>query len=242
MNGDKDKDNLERIGQAMMKAWKQVKTAQARSWGQWMTIGEGLHEGRRWAMHAAGTNKPEGKGYTLAYGEWLKRFKVDDMDASDRAKLLQLMEERPAVEEWRTTLTDSERRNLNNPTSVWRKWTAATRVKKPKAPTASVSGSEHGRAQRIIEQLQARIEELEQELQGGNQSPDVLALLRLLVPKAVEENISYSGEQWVELVARPDLGFNRTDLETLGDLIALMVEHIPADEDDEPPKRQRKRK
>ena len=46
-------------------------------------------------MQMAGTNKPEGKGYVTAYSEWLKRYRVDDMDKSDRAKLLQLMEERP---------------------------------------------------------------------------------------------------------------------------------------------------
>jgi len=76
---------------------------------------------------------------------------------------LQLMEERPAVEEWRSTLPDYERRSLNNPVIVWRKWTAATRVKKPKSRTAAVSATEHGRAQAIIEQLQARIGELEEE-------------------------------------------------------------------------------
>jgi hypothetical protein len=41
------------------------------------------------------------------------------------------MEERPAVEEWRATLTDYERRNLNNPTIAWRNWTAATRPSDP---------------------------------------------------------------------------------------------------------------
>jgi len=40
-------------------------------------------------------------GYVTAFGEWLKRYRVDDMGKSDRAKLLQLTEERPAVEEWR---------------------------------------------------------------------------------------------------------------------------------------------
>ena len=97
-------EKLEQIGKAMMAAWGRIKKSQARMWGDWMTIGEGLLEGRRWAMQMAGTNKPEGKGYVMAYAEWLKRFKVDDMDKSDRAKLLQLMEERPAVEEWRATL------------------------------------------------------------------------------------------------------------------------------------------
>jgi len=77
------------------------------------------------------------------------------------------MEERPAVEEWRATLPDYERRSLNNPIIVWRKWTAATRVKKPKPRTASVSASEHRRAQAMIGQLQARIGELEEEAQSA---------------------------------------------------------------------------
>jgi hypothetical protein len=157
-------DNLDRIGKAMMAAWGRVKKAQTRMWGEWMTIGEGLLEGRNWAMRQAGVNKPEGKGYVMAYAEWLKRYRVDDMDKSDRAKLLQIMEERPGVEEWRATLTDWERRNLNNPVVVWRKWTAATRVKKPKKRTDNVSGSEHGRAQDMVQQLQARVSELEEEL------------------------------------------------------------------------------
>jgi hypothetical protein len=105
-----------------------------------MTIGEGLLEGRRWAMQTADTNKPEGRGYVVAYAGWLKRYRVDDMDKSDRAKLLQLMEERPAVEEWRASLTAAERHNLNNPTIAWRKWTAATRVTKPKPRTAGNVG------------------------------------------------------------------------------------------------------
>lgn len=53
----------------MMLAWQRVKKTQARMWGEWMTIGEGLLEGRRWAMQMAGTNKPEGKGYVVAYAE-----------------------------------------------------------------------------------------------------------------------------------------------------------------------------
>jgi len=68
--------------------------------------------------------------------------------------------------QWRATLTDYERRNLNNPTVVWRRWTADTRVKKPKPRSANVSGSEHGRAQAMIEQLQARVKELEEEIAG----------------------------------------------------------------------------
>jgi hypothetical protein len=159
-----DQENLENAGRAMMLTWGRVKKAQARMWGDWMTIGEGLLAGRQWAMHQASTNKPEGKGFIMAYSEWLKRFKVDDMDKSDRAKLLQIMEERPAVEEWRASLTLHERLRCNNPTVAWRKWTAATRVKKPKPRSAGVSATEHGRARAIIDQQAARITELEEEV------------------------------------------------------------------------------
>src|SRR5215471_13879959 len=152
-----DKDKLDQIGRAMMAAWQRVKKAQTKMWGDWMTIGEGLLEGRRWAMQMAGTNRPEGKGYVTAYAEWLTRYKVDDMDKSDRAKLLQLMEERPAVEEWRATLTDYERRSLNHPVIVWRKGGPAPGVKNPKPRPAGVPASGQGRAQALITQRQARV-------------------------------------------------------------------------------------
>jgi hypothetical protein len=165
-----EREKLDQIGHAMMLAWQRVKRTQARMWGDWMTIGEGLLEGRRWAMQMAGiplgaNRRPEGKAYVMAFSEWLRRYRVDDMDKSDRAKLLQLMEDRAGVEEWRATLTDYERRNLNNPTIAWRKWTAATRVKKPKPRSASVSATEMG------EQQQARIEELEEELANTEFKP-----------------------------------------------------------------------
>jgi hypothetical protein len=42
-------------------------------------------------------------------------------------------------------------------------------VKKPKQRTASVSASEHGRAQAMIQQQQARIAELEEELAAARE-------------------------------------------------------------------------
>jgi hypothetical protein len=112
-----------------MLAWGRVKRTQSRTWVEWMTIGEGLLAGRHWAMQKAGTNEPAGKGYALAFNEWLRDWKLNDLNNTDRAKLLQLMEELPLVEEWRASLTEYERRNLNNPTSIWRKWKALDRRK-----------------------------------------------------------------------------------------------------------------
>jgi len=152
--------NSEQIGRAMQAAWTRVKKSEARLWSEWMTIGEGLLEGRNWAMRTAGVNEPAGRGYVTAYAEWLHKYRVDDMDKSVRAKLLNIMEERAAVEQWRETLPVSERRRLNNPDVVYRKWQAATKVKKPKArPTG-----EAGRAAAHLEAANERISELEQEV------------------------------------------------------------------------------
>jgi hypothetical protein len=153
-------DNWDALSTATRKAWTQIKSTESKMWAHWMVVGEGLYEGRRWAMQQAGTDKPEGKGYTLAYSEWLKRCRIEDMDSSDRAKLLQIMEERPALEEWRAGLPTNVRRSLNNPTTVWRRWKKDTQVKKPKKP-----GQGDARARAKVEEQQARIEELEEELQ-----------------------------------------------------------------------------
>jgi hypothetical protein len=230
-----DEDNLERIGKAMQKAWTSIKGAQARSWGQWVTIGEGLFEGRRWAMKRAGTDEPKGKGYILAFGEWLKRFKVNDMDPSDRAKLLIIMEERIAIEEWRAGLTDSERRSLNNPTSVWRKWNADTKVKKKKSSNANVSGAEHRRAKDIIEEQAARIEEQAQELINARapidlETCDVIPMLRDLCFRIVNENVAVGLDVMVaDIVARamelsPPDGDRELVISGLDTTIELIVE------------------
>lgn len=178
--------DIHQISHATMLAWARMKKAQAKTWGEWMTIGEGLIEGRRWAMQQAGADTPQGRGYITAFSEWLKRYKLDDMDASDRAKLLQIMEERAAVEEWRSTLTDHERRNLNNPVMVWRKWTAATKVKKkPK------KGGPGARERAMIEEQQARIQELEEERLNPDDEPLAVVdrLLATYPPEVIEEII-----------------------------------------------------
>jgi hypothetical protein len=154
-----DTMNSEEIGKAMQAAWSRVKKSEARLWSEWMTIGEGLLEGRNWAMKVAGVNQPEGRGYVTAYAEWLHKYRVDDMDKSVRAKLLNIMEERAAVEEWRATLTVPERRRLNNPDVVYRKWQAATKVTTPKKRS-----SEIGRATAELTMANERISELEQEV------------------------------------------------------------------------------
>jgi hypothetical protein len=147
------------LGRAMERAWRRIKRTQSRLWSDWMVVGEGLLAGRAWALQTSNSERPEGRAYNTAFNEWLTRFRVHDMDASDRARLLKCMEERPAIEEWRATLTDRERRNLNSPSLVWRKWSAANQVRRPRRQRNAT------RAFVEREQFMARIDELTQELE-----------------------------------------------------------------------------
>jgi hypothetical protein len=140
-----------------------------KSWGDWTKVGEALLIGRDWAIHQAGSNRPEGKAYNMAFGEWMAKYKLDDMDKGDRSRLFAVMDNLPMIEEWRKTLTLTERLKLNHPNSVLRKWKSAIEPERPKSgkPTLrdSVIGLEEGNAakEREIVDLRARIAELEEE-------------------------------------------------------------------------------
>jgi hypothetical protein len=121
-------DERERVCRQGTEAWRRLK--KEKSWSDWLKVGEALLVGREWAMHQAGGNKPEGKGYNMAFGEWLQRYKLDDLDKGDRSRLFTVMDNLGLIEEWRLTLTLTERLKLNHPNAVLRKWKAAVEPEK----------------------------------------------------------------------------------------------------------------
>jgi hypothetical protein len=142
------------------------------NWHDWMCLGEALQIGRDWAMNQAGTNKPVGKGYNLVMGEWLKKHKLDTLDKGERSRLLDCIDNRASIEEWRKTLTLTARLKYNHPTAVLRRWQAFIEPE-PRADDGSVepkptlrdsvrnlSEDVDGKA-REIDALKAHIEELE---------------------------------------------------------------------------------
>ena len=142
-------DDRARVERQMTLAWQRLK--KDKSWGDWIKVGEGFLVGRDWAMQQAGTNRPEGKGYNLCFGEWTKRNKVDDMDKDDRSRLFQMMDNLPQIEDWRMNrLTISERLKLNHPATVWRKWKAFIEADKEKKP------SPVARRDEVIRELEER--------------------------------------------------------------------------------------
>ena len=160
-------DERERVVRQGRAAWARLK--KDKSWMDWISVGEALLVGRDIAMYQAGTNSPTGKGYAGEFSAWLVDNKLDDMDASDRAKLFKVMDELPAIEQWRSTLTRTERLKLNHPTTVWRNYQRATeipeaKVAKPsKAETLREIDEERNDALREVDRLKARVLELEEE-------------------------------------------------------------------------------
>jgi len=169
-----EKDRVCRQG---TQAWRRLK--KEKSWGDWITVGQALQVGRDWAMSQAQTNKPEGKGYNLCFGEWLIKYKLDDMDKGDRARLFEVMDNLGMIQDWRRTLPLNVRLSLNHPNSVLRKFKRAiepedkTVEPKPTLRDSVVNLSEENHAQELlITELKNRIKELEEELAGVRQDRD----------------------------------------------------------------------
>jgi hypothetical protein len=159
---ESDADRIARQGK---EAWMRLK--KNKNWNDWLQVGEALVVGRDWAMHEAGTNRPEGKGYNTQFGAWLTKYKLDDMDKGDRSRLFKVMDNRGAVEQWRDTLTLPERMKLNHPNSVWRKYESATKPPRqgPQRPTLRDNvvrlDEENAAKDSRIAELEAQVEELE---------------------------------------------------------------------------------
>ena len=123
-------DERDRVSRLGSEAWKRLK--KCKDYNDWVKVGEAILVGREWAMNQSQTNKPEGKAYNMAFGEWLQRYKLDDMDKGDRSRLFHMMDALPQIENWRRTITLAERLKLNHPNAILRKFKAAfARTKEP---------------------------------------------------------------------------------------------------------------
>src|SRR6516162_5132868 len=155
-------DERDRVVRQGQEAWRRLK--KEKSWQDWLKFGEALLVGREWSMHQAGVNRPEGKGYAMAFSEWLQRYKLDDMDKGDRARLFACMDNLGLIEQWRSTLTQTERLKLNHPNSVWRKWQKAVEPPKEEDKTAEPKPTLKDSVVNLSEELErakAHIAELE---------------------------------------------------------------------------------
>jgi hypothetical protein len=166
-----DRENYIRRGQ---EAWARHNADT--TWNDWLAIGEAIGIGSTEAMNIAGKNEPKGKGYNTAFSVWLKDHGFDGLDGSDRKRLLDVLAHRAEIEEWRSEkLTPTERRKINHPSTVWRRWTAyietpaqkkarkEKREAKQKASSNPLFSPTVKKLNAKIEQQAERITEVEQE-------------------------------------------------------------------------------
>jgi hypothetical protein len=158
-------------------AWQRHIQKGDATWDDWMAIGDALLIGRQDAMAAAKTNQPIGSRYNSKFGRWLARHHFDNIDKGDRRRLIEVIENRPAIEAWRETLTQTVRLRLSHPSSVLQKWKADTEGKEPKPRTLRDSvanlSEDNAKLKREVEELTARLREAE--AAGGIQPDSNLA-------------------------------------------------------------------
>jgi len=162
---------LDGIGRQAQAAWSRLK-AGARSWPDWALIGEALQAAQRWAMDAAGIDHPTGYRYNQLVGDWLRRYKLDEIDKGARSRLLDIMEHRAEVEAFRANLDTTTRLSLVHPNGLHRAWKRGTSAVKP-ADRKLTAAREAARVQELLAALADRdryIKELERELRTSRLS------------------------------------------------------------------------
>ena len=150
-------EDIERICRQGTQAWQRLK--KDKNWNDWLKVGEAHLVGREWAMRVADTNRPQGKAYNMTFGEWLAKYKFDDMDKGDRSRLFAVMDNLPQIEEWRKTLTLTERLKLNHPNAVLRKWKAYM-APEPRTETGEPKPTLRDSVVNLSEQLAAKDREI----------------------------------------------------------------------------------
>jgi hypothetical protein len=143
--------------QVMERAREAVGRLHMNVWADWMTIGEAYTVLQTQAMRLAETNKPEGRRYCTTMSTLLKDEGFDAVDSGARSRLIEVMKNRRAIEEWRSKLPFEKRLKWNHPQAVLREWKKATMPPIEKEPKAEKPKLElmPGSPEEIGQQLEA---------------------------------------------------------------------------------------
>jgi hypothetical protein len=92
-------------------------------WDDWVKVSVGFGEGRRYAMHKSGMNRPVGTGYNKAFSGWMDaRPWTREHAQSVRNHCLWVAENLPALQAFRETMASNVRELANHPTTMKRRW------------------------------------------------------------------------------------------------------------------------
>jgi hypothetical protein len=99
--------------------------AKAESFRAWTCIGAALAIGKAHALRVTGANAAWGQNYSREFGKWLKANGFDRMPGPTRSVAIELHENAEAIEAWRATLPERQRKRLIHPLSNVRRWRAS---------------------------------------------------------------------------------------------------------------------
>jgi hypothetical protein len=117
---------------AGVECWQAI--GRAESFDAWVKIGKALQIGRDHSLKATGANRPMGQIYCKAFSAWIAKHGFDRMPKSTRSVAIELAENIEAIEAWRDTLPERQRKRLVHPLSVTRRWRASTAHGNGKCP------------------------------------------------------------------------------------------------------------
>jgi hypothetical protein len=121
-----------RIIRTGLDAWREINRAE--SFDGWRAIGAALHVGKLHALKVTQANAPWGSAYSREFGVWMKHHGFDSMAKSVRSVAIELHENAKAIEAWRATLPERQRKRLVHPLSNVRRWRASFNHGNSKCP------------------------------------------------------------------------------------------------------------
>lgn len=209
---------LVKVGKAGRAAWQRLQ--KDKTFEDWLTFGRALVDGRRWAMHEAGANRPMGSAYTKLFGDYLDDFKLRrpvldgvDREAANRSRLFELMDNLPEIVSWRATLTPEDRAQWNHPNTVLRNWKRLTQPRDPRTARRGPSPAA----------LREDVALLQDELRGAEQRARE-ALDERAVSIAVDERVAMVEAENAELRRQvAELQAELTGLRKVLDRVQLTV-------------------
>jgi hypothetical protein len=113
-----------RVVRKGLDAWREINRAE--SFNGWKAIGAALAVGKAHALRVTGANAAWGRNYSREFSQWMKQHGFDAMAKSVRSVAIELHENAKAIEAWRATLPERQRRRLVHPLSNVRRWKAAS--------------------------------------------------------------------------------------------------------------------
>lgn len=142
--------------------WQKIRRAEI--WEDWVVIGEALDAGRREIMRHYGLNAPMGAVYARAMSDWLVRYGFDEIDKTTRSRLQKCIDNLAAIEQWRNTLSLSQRLLWSHPHTVLRRWQASQKI--------ADESSRKNTKDDIIRDLQEQLDEMTRQFVAAKRDRD----------------------------------------------------------------------